>query len=270
MIRPIALVASLCLAACGGSSAATNDGEVLDQAKAGEVSLAMFSNGTTGYQYTIWPKFIAAPPADVCIIIQDLGPCRKIECPEARKSLSASSAGTIHIAAGTQTLDLVPDFMGYTNTQTPAQTPTSFFNGGEQLSFSAPGGTAPAFNATVTAPSQLFVTAPVDATVMLSPVKDLPVTWTGTSAGLVIFEASIKADNNFIRLQCHYPGTATSGIVPASALATLTPGSGYTVDVFTRSRTVVVNGDWSIAVEGVFHAGLKGVSAYARPATVPQ
>jgi hypothetical protein len=224
--------------------------------------VATHSDGTKGYRFTVRPNFIDASASGRCTVTEE-GTCRTISCPTSRSSLRSASAGAVHLKAGSHSADLLPEFNGYPNVQETG----AFFEGGEELSIRGDGDAVRSFSTQVTAPSPVMVTAPLDATVVVSKTQELTLTWTGDSAGVLVFQLSGKVDQNDVKVQCRFLPSAGTAVVPGSAFEAL-PAGKYTAQVFTRSRAVVAAGDWSVVLEGVYFAGVKDVSAFDRPARV--
>jgi hypothetical protein len=124
----------------------------------------------------------------------------------------------------------------------------ALWNGGETLTVTGGGDTVPAFNAALTAPSQIVLATPLPSTadhvITASPTADLPLTWNRGASG----ELHVSLTTPTRRAACDFQASIGSASIPSKALAFL--GSGNRVQMLTSadsSATTTAN-DWSITV----------------------
>ncbi len=190
-----------------------------------------------------------------CILSQPAG--------DAGATIRYTDSGTVTISGvkvNDGSMTLTPGAYGY---QTVSGS-VAFFTGGETLRFRAPGNPsgAPAFDVTVTAPRPINVTAPpfdAQSRVLANAGKNLPVAWTGTSAGDVVVQMASGTQAKSVMARCVFPGNAGGGSVPGAVFTALSGagGAGTSFLVSSTSRKEVNANGWKIAVDAQSY-GLRG------------
>ena len=153
------------------------------------------------------------------------------------------SAGVITISGGTTTpVTLTPDgtatYAQFFNGKTPP-----LYAGGESITIAAAGADVPAFNATLTAPKEVTLTAPMAATpFVIDRTKSLAFTWTGGTLGNVVVtigDAGSATKSEF--LVCTFAAAGGSGTIPSAGLMKLAAGTG-SIAGYVQAATSVVAG----------------------------
>lgn len=172
-----------------------------------------------------------------------LGACLYVSCPPAEGGarLPEGDPGTIMMGTAPSQLTLM--YSG-PNVGDGITSPMALWPPGTHIPMVSDGSSAvPPWSATVTMPSIATVTAPAlpdGGAFTIARTNALSVTWQGAPQLLVGLALST---NGYEQLACTLSGGA--GVVPASALGLLTPGS-YDLQFFTADRAYVSAGDWWI------------------------
>lgn len=244
------------LVACGGNGGAGDDGPSPDAAPpahSGFVSIqsydAMNIPGTPTRGGSTSAGFFTAGSA--CTTMQTIGPCKVQQCATTQPQ-GAQSAGTITITGATKPLSIVP---GADKTYPQQTSMTSLYNGGEMITFAAPGADVPAFSVTLTTPTKATITAPAKpAAGSLLPInraQDFSVSWTGGGSGRV--QVFLSGAGSSSSLFCKFDASAGTGKVPAAALATMT-GTMGSFAMASIAETESSAGDWGIGASAYFNA----------------
>jgi hypothetical protein len=193
--------------------------------------------------------------------MQTIGACEIAQCLTASPPLV--SAGTVTITGASQPITLTPDAMGQ---YAPMMVPTPLFTGGEMVTFSGTGATAPAFSKAIKTPSKVTITQPAKPApyLVVDRTRDFTVTWTGGGAGKV--QVALNSSTADRRLFCRFDASAGSGKLPTAALAMFAAGDGgYAMAAVTIDEAVV--GDWGIEVSAYFNAVWPDNSIVSGPTT---
>jgi hypothetical protein len=244
---------------------ASGDGGAVEAAPPGDAALPGFIEFRQvqlgGGQFVA--AFGAAPlgAAPGCAhAVADAGACVVTTCP----AQSPSDAGVVSlVTAGALTLrggafldagvEIGADSLGsyLYNTTGP------MFATGDTLTVAAAGATVPAFAAqTLAAPGPITLTAPTEdgGTIAISTSKDLTVTWTGGTSGDKVYVdlSAFFTSGASASTVCSWDSMATTGTIPAAALAPLasgTPQTGRSAAVwYQQSETSFTAGRWAIAM----------------------
>lgn len=234
----------LALAACSAASptagsapgASPSDGGAPDSASPTPASGAfgtvvvrqMFSDpgGYSAGATAVFASARASDPSVTCTTAAAGSSCVLTTCnafPNASATTS-ESAGDLAISGGSAPLTLryQSDGSSYDDQgrsipfDLPNASTTPLFAGGESLRVVAPGAKVPAFDATVTAPALVTMTAPgLDAknNCPIASGKDYDFTWTGGAAGDTVEIVVHGADTNE-NVTCEFDATAGRGTVP--------------------------------------------------------
>jgi hypothetical protein len=114
----------------------------------------------------------------------------------------------------------------------------------------AGGSDVPAYSVSVTPPGDLRLVnwvLPDDAgaTGALPTNADLPITWSGGGQGTAIF--SLRGPNaRTPALNCEYPASAGSAVIPRVALQALEKVGTYVLFFYSRHRVEQRAGDWTV------------------------
>lgn len=182
--------------------------------------------------------------------------------PAARVELSVVSAGTLAFAGGQKAALLVPEIQqGPDGEPSVSYALSPSFGGfapGDAVSITASGADVPPFVAEITVPGAIRVVQPDLSASSLTVQRsdDLPVTWTGGGpVGEVTFGINEGVGRTSTEITCSTPSSRGRGVIPAAALAYLTPASawisasdGAAFGVYTASATHLTVQDWSIRV----------------------
>ncbi len=166
-----------------------------------------------------------------------------------------ASAGAIAITGGSQAVALGVASDGYYD---PVVIGAKLFAGGETLTVNAPGaGEVPAFAASLTAPKVAIVTAPAlpSGDLIVDRSQDLTVSWSNAITETV--RVTLGGERQLpIEVECRFPGSGGTGVVPASLLARLPAGGGF-FEILTRTEEQTQAGSWTIE----FRAGVYATNA---------
>ena len=202
-------------------------------------------------------------PESPCTVSME-GPCRMTVCPEMvpmdagmpdagmdaavdAGPMVAPNAGTIQVSGGTLALTLTPDAMGVY----PPQTGTMRLwpDATTDLTIrSMLGADVPMFGADVTGVVAVTITAP-PLSGEINRAADLPVSWTGTSAGeviLTLFAAGAMGAST--TAECRFDPPSFTGTVPASALAAFPAGGSGSISIRVQNTVVVEEGGWTVTL----------------------
>lgn len=130
------------------------------------------------------------------------------------------------------------------------------WSGGEPVSVSAPGAEVPAFSAQVIAPSQVTITAPAlpagGAHLAIDRAKDFPVAWSSGGSGQVELRIAIlsmdPSSTPSYELDCDFPSSAGTAMVPSAALSLLPKDSGP-LTFAALSRGSVAAGKFDVEIQ---------------------
>jgi hypothetical protein len=248
------------VAACSGG----DDGGISDAAQAATTSAGLVlvsseqaSNSTGGSGYASF-----APRLDCAVTA--VGPCQVI--PACTGSTTAVSAGTVAISGLGAAIALSPD--GNNRYLSTVSTGQPIFVGGEHLTATVTGATAPGFSATLTAPTRPTVTSPsapaAGGQLALARSSDFAVHWTGGSAQVWVTLVSAHTT-----LVCSFDASAGSGTIPAAIMGMLDAGSGsFGASSFATSEMIV--GDYDMRFEASFSAVFAESGALATAAVILQ
>ncbi|HEU4405660.1 MAG TPA: hypothetical protein VFS43_10250 [Polyangiaceae bacterium] len=193
-------------------------------------------------------SFAAEAVPSPCIELAKAGSCLAYRCGTGTAGATVS-AGTVTLVGGDKPITLQPEEgTGYYPFYSDIA--TGLWNGGETLTFAASGGLVPAFQGTLVAPSQVFVTAPAvpagaPPTFTIDRASDLPVAWVGGGSGDVQALLSAGPPGETTQVICDFASGSGAGVVPPALLALLPPGDGSFV-VSTLSWKTIAAGEWSI------------------------
>ena len=181
-------------------------------------------------------QFGGPPPANVQHD-QAFGACYAE--PYSSAKMQSGSAGTLEIIGTTTPWQLQPGSnMGYSSTRTADE-----WAAGTLLEVRAEGAQVPGFDATVIAPSTLYILN--DRASLLDAIggsTDLTLQWMPVDADQVW----IGVESGSQQVACTWKGAAGSGTIPGAALATLPPsGRNIRSPVAINYQAVESNG-WSV------------------------
>jgi len=218
---------------------------------------------------SFWQVTGALPPS-TCTVTHS-GTCTLTRCPPAGDAgtapvTQAPDAGTLTIKGGARTVTLSPDANGaYGN---DVDNMNALYAGGETLTISASGGSAPAFSGTLTAPAKAQVLSPTmpaaGASLPIARASGFPLSWSGGSNGEVT--VGVYAQGGGAWVTCSFPASAGSGSVPSSLLSQLPAGAGTFNATLRASRTLDAQG-WSVdlwayqTISGSAGSGFAGLAA---------
>ena len=244
-----------CVGALGCSSssapAAPNDD---GPASWGDVYFAPTTSGVTSI-----PSFFSAgfgdsshPQPNAYCTTAMVGPCRLSECT-AGDFAPNPHAGIISLTSSPSSIEMkrLEDF-----TVAPEADGNYFafspdspaFGGGETITFSASGGTVPAFTQDLTVPPTMTLTSPTlpaDDHLKVSRAGDVVLTWTGGIAGV---DMDVGGQDASLRsLYCRVDSIKGTLTLPAAALSQLPAGSE--LQARSIAHTQVNSGPtWSLSV----------------------
>lgn len=163
------------------------------------------------------------------------------------------SAGKLTISGGSKTIEITPKA---DNTYAPSTSNSqTLWTGGEQLTAKLEGaaGGLPAFQASLTAPSRLKITAPLlaadagkDSILDVTRSAGLSLAWTGSTTGTLVAYFSSTTGVEAHTLLCRFSPAAGSAQVPKEALATLTTGEGF-FDIYVEEKSTPTVKDWDVS-----------------------
>jgi hypothetical protein len=205
---------------------------------------------------------------------ETIGACIVRSCPAPTPDAGAPayvSAGDITITSGVITAAM-PAVMRQSDAGTysysvPPGSTTGMFAGGDMVRIQAAGaaGGVPPFDQTITAPSAPQFTAPMATAVdglTVNRATDLTVTWMAFAAGRVVVTLTtpqITGGQPATTVECTYPGSAATGVVPSALLMRIPAGQGR-YSFSSRNESVVTVGDWSLSITAQYSNGdLMGV-----------
>jgi hypothetical protein len=180
--------------------------------------------------------------------------CHVYDCPLGGPAPDAgttryASAGTVSVTGGLTNYSMAVAAGSYTSVSSQVL----LFNSGTTLQVSSTGGEVPAFSGkTLTVPSALFnVSSPsIGAGLAIPRSQALHVTWTGANGRDVQVNASTTTDHvRSVSIACTFPGTSSSGSIPAAAMAKLLPTSSTTkgyLSVGAPIETSFTAGSWAV------------------------
>ena len=244
------------LVACGGNNGGGDDGpgpDAAPPAHTGFVSIqsydAMNIPGTPTRGGTTSAGFFTAGAA--CTTLQTIGPCKVQQCTTTTQS-GAQSAGVITITGATKPLSLVP---GTDKVYAQQTSTTSLFNGGEMITFTAPGADVPAFTVAVTTPTKATITSPAKpaagSLLAVNRAQDFSVSWSGGGTGNV--QVYLSGTTGSPSLFCRFAASAGTGKVPAAAIAMMTGTTGAFA-MASIGLAEATAGDWGIEASAYFNA----------------
>jgi hypothetical protein len=178
------------------------------------------------------------------------GSCTLTQCPPAGDggvpvTPNLPHAGTLTISGAKRTFTLSPKADGSYPTEIDNMKP--LYSGGETLTISATGGTAPAFSASVVAPARVRVSAPVlpaaGQSLVITRASGLSCVWSGGTVGEVTFGVYPQSATSWVN--CTFAASAGSGSIPSSLLSKLPGGSG-SFNASLRNTTRITPSGWSI------------------------
>ncbi len=172
----------------------------------------------------------------------------------------SANAGAITIAGrpGTPSMVLMPDMNG---NYRPAFTMGALWSAGDMLTFAVAGAEVPSFVTMVTFPTPAVVTSPMPMSILtpvdVSRATGLTATWTPGTGSITIFlgqggTAGSGAFTMGVLVECVYPSSAGTGILPPAALTETTDSTGMIPDAFlaviARSSRDVTAGEYVVTV----------------------
>jgi hypothetical protein len=125
-----------------------------------------------------------------------------------------------------------------------------FWHAYDPLSFSAAGGTVPAFNGGFCYPAPLQMTSPMTdefTSVAVDRNQDFAFSWTGEGAGEMNLVSSDITATQSHYVSCSYPAEAQTGVVPKGVLMQLSAGL-QAMRTYHVVRRVVTAGDTCVAL----------------------
>lgn len=186
-----------------------------------------------------------------CTSMQRIGPCNIMQCATSQQP--QVSGGMVTITGAAQAITLMPNASNQYDTFMVAN---PLFVGGEMITFTTVGATAPAVTKTITAPAKATITQPAKPP-MASPYliinrsQDFTVSWTGGGSGEV--QVALNSDLADHRAFCRFMASAGTGKIPSAALQTFTGASGgFAMASITEEQAI--SGDWGIDVSAYFNA----------------
>jgi hypothetical protein len=160
-------------------------------------------------------------------------------------SLPVPSAGVIDVTGGTSTLTFTPLTDGTYDTVTRQ---SSLWTSPVMLDVTAAGAEIPAFAGAWSTPARVTVSAPVPSDPwVVTRSGDVTLVWTGGTTEEVVATFGSLASNDPTEVECTFPASAGTGVVPAAALGMLPAGDGY-YGVVSRTRSVVGAGVWHVTL----------------------
>lgn len=185
---------------------------------------------------TVCPE---VPPVDAGMV--DAG------MPDAGMPDPAPTAGTIQVSGGALELSLIADAMG---AYAPLTGTMLLWPDAEtELTIrSMLGADVAMFQGSLTGAISVTLTAPA-LSGEINRAADLPVTWTGTSAGevvMTIFAAGAMGAST--TAECRFDPPSFAGTVPAAALAAFPAGGSGSITVRVQNVLVVDEGGWEVSL----------------------
>jgi hypothetical protein len=256
------LVCVVALAACGDDGAGNGgDGGMRDAPappNTGSVFLSSYKSMQTGTQVMgniINASFLPAQPQAFTCTSQVVGPCVLSQCTQSTALPMYVSGGTITVGGLSKPVTMTPSTI--TNMYQPDNSANPFA-GGETVTISGAGATAPAFMLSLTAPGLASITTPAKPAgtnpLVINRSQDFAVAWTGGGPGDMDFVfGSTNGSSPGPSLNCSFAASTGSGTIPAAALAMLPAGNG-TFSGSTNSLKSVDVGEWRFWGQAYFTA----------------
>jgi hypothetical protein len=240
------LIAGTGGAGSGGSAGVSGSGGSAGSTRgSGQVTvLTMVNYPTVGASTTTFSARFTSPGAASPCTSTTYGACALYAC-DATATSSDVDAGTItaqstEAAFAHAIVPLDGQYETYSDT-------TSAFLGEEAISISATGGVVPAFDANMTYPLLLLLTAPTlaegSSVASVPRGQDLTLTWDRGTTG-VVFQAQSSATTP--SLICDSDSEVGSMVLPSAALSSLPIGA--VLNLYTIGNVPVSAGDYDINV----------------------
>ena len=126
------------------------------------------------------------------------------------------------------------------------------FASGADIGVKAAGGTVPAFDKKLVAPSLVTVTSPAwpaaGTPYDLDRTKPISLVWTGGTAGDVTASVTTFATGQTALISCKFKAADGKGTVPASALGKLVVTTQGSISVGASSSLAFDQGDWKMTL----------------------
>jgi hypothetical protein len=235
----------------GGGGSGGDGGSVQPTTKSGGVTVQSYTatQATTGTALAAGDLSAEFEAASACPTTT-IGPCVLSSC--GIPTATAESAGTITVTGA-----LVPASISPAADKTYTALMTQpLFSGGETLTVTAAGADVPAFTHTLVAPAKITITSPAKPAsaspyLMIDRSAGFSVAWTGGGASTVQI-ALLGGTGSNLDLSCHFPASAGSATIPASALAMLPAGTGGFAMAAIATDSLVA-GDYAISLFGYYN-----------------
>jgi hypothetical protein len=230
----------------GGSAGVSGSGgSTVSTRGSGQVTvLTLVNYPTVGASLTSFSaRFMSPGAASSCTSIAH-GACTLYEC-DTTATTSDVDAGTItaqstEAAFAHAIVPLEGQYETYSET-------TSAFLGEEAISISATGGVVPAFEASITYPLLLLLTAPTlaegSSVASVPRGQDLTLTWDRGTTGVIL---QVQSSATTPSLICDSPSDAGAMVLPSAALSSLP--SGAELSLYTVGNVPVTAGDYDLNV----------------------
>jgi hypothetical protein len=204
--------------------------------KLGVVNVGYVGNPGVANRTNIVAGFTDYSGASASLERSTIGPC---ELSFGSGGSPPMDSGQLSLSGGFMSETLMYEASGYP----PLSLLETVWPAGFTVSVSATGATVPAWSASVVMPQVASIAAPDLASIPTwSRTSDVTFTWQGGTHFVTITVGSVSG-----LLECHFPATASSGTIPAAALAKLPPGMAV-VSGSSTNRTVTNAGDWEISL----------------------
>jgi hypothetical protein len=236
----------------GGAEGGSGSGGMDAGSKVGQVIVSQLTSGSSS-PYTASAFFESnGISKGLQCAATTLGACQLSACTPAATNMD-SNAGTITVTDGATSAVLST----YAATgQYKQVSALGLLNSGDTVSYSAAGGSIPAFTGTVKAPPVVTITAPTTmfgSTLTVDTTKDFTATWTGIAVGMVALQFTDSAGN--AAAVCTFPGSDGRGTVPSAGvldeIKVLSRGMGSFAFLSVQKSTVAA-GDYQVNLEAAF------------------
>jgi hypothetical protein len=201
--------------------------------------------------------YFTSPPG-VCGLAT-IGPCTvaSTSCALPPPPCASPQAGPLSLTGPSlPSAQLAPNPDGtYTTNEILATNSVPFFAAGDALMVSAAGGDVPAFQATVSGPSCLALTAPAipagGTSYAIPTAQDLAVAWTGgqpdATVGVDLIWRSTVGTVAYA--SCTFPASDGQGTIPKEALASFVAGPGGFLTVYQQKSATTQAGSFAIEID---------------------
>jgi hypothetical protein len=195
----------------------------------GNTGSVAVSEALHNYTFTTLAVAFGPQPDDAGCTSETFGACVVTTCPLPHPAIDGGAAplqaGRVTVSSGLKVMMQDPD--PKTGAYTGDYQVIGFWPAGAPMSFSAAGGTVPAFTGSFCSPAPIQITSPAGdefAMHVIDRSKDFTFSWTGGDVGEMYLETDDVTPSMLERLSCTYPVAAQTGLVPKEALTAFPAG----------------------------------------------